>query len=132
MIAEAVAAVKALLGPLPFYDGQVPATPTFPYRVLFFNPGYDRRDRLCVTSNVVEFYFQVTHVGLTTTAVAIVSEQTRNALADKVLHIDGWTCTPLRRQSSTPIRPDDGVTDTATGLKPLFTAETYAFRAFKN
>jgi hypothetical protein len=123
-------AIRALLASLSFYDGQVPNEPTFPYRVLYLDTGFERSEKLCATSNRADFRFQVTSVALTAEGVAIVADQSRSLLVDVRPAVAGRTCTQIRRKTSVPVRPDRDVTDPDSNLHPMFSVDTYHFVSF--
>jgi hypothetical protein len=130
MILDHHEAIRGLLSSLAFYDGQVPNEPTFPYRVLYLDTGFERSEKLCATSNRADFRFQITSVALTAQGVAIVADQSRSLLVDVRPVVTGRTCTQIRRETSIPVRPDRDVVDTATGLHPMFSVDTYHFVSY--
>lgn len=130
MIAEHHQAIKDLLASVGFYDGQVPAEPTFPYRVLYLDTGLEQTTRLCSTSNKADFRFQVTSVALTAQAVAIVADLSRALLVDVKPIVAGRTCTSIRRETSIPVRPDRDVTIPEQNLHPVYAVDTYHFVSF--
>jgi hypothetical protein len=123
-------AIRALLASLEFHDGQVPDKPTFPYRVLYLDTGFERSEKLCATSNRADFRFQITSVALTAQGVAIVADQSRSLLVDARPVVAGRVCGPIRRETSIPVRPDSDVTDPATNLHPMFSVDTYHFVSY--
>jgi hypothetical protein len=130
VILEHHEAIRTLLASLEFYDGQVPSEPTFPYRVLYLDTGFERSEKLCATSNRADFRFQITSVALTAQGVAIVADQSRSLLVDARPVVTGRVCAPIRRETSIPVRPDADVTDPGTNLHPMFSVDTYHFVSF--
>lgn len=132
MIREHAEAVLALLasGAHTLYDGQVPDEPSYPYWVLYFDPGSELATRLCATSNRADLRFQLISVGLTAEAAQIVADDGRSLVLDRVLSVAGRVCTPIRRESALPIRPDRDVIDPSTNRHPLYSVDTYHFVSY--
>lgn len=130
MIREHHDAVRALLSSLPYYDGQVPNPPTFPYRVVFFDTGIESATKLTNDSDMATFRFQVNSVAETAVGVAIVADAARAVLVDARPVVPGRACTRIKRETSIPVRPDEEVTNPDTGLHPMYSADTYYFQSF--
>jgi len=132
VIVEVNAAVRLLLASIPYYDGQVPNEPSFPYRVLRMGAGNETAERLCGTSGRADFRFYITSVGLSATAVEIVADAARSLLIDVRPVVAGRVCTPIRRESSIPIQEDRDVTAPGNNAHPMFGVDTYSFTSRKD
>lgn len=132
MIAGHHAAVLTLLSGLSWtlYDGQVPDTPSFPYAVLYMDTGNEDGTKLCGSSDMADFRFQVTSVGLTRASAVVVADAVRTLLLDVRPTVAGRTCTRIRRETSIPVRADEDVTLTDANLKPMFAVDTYHFVSY--
>jgi hypothetical protein len=132
VIVEHNAAVRLLIASIGFYDGQVPNQPTFPYRVLYMDTGNERAERLCATSQRVDFRFQITSVALSAVGVGAVADASRAVLLDVRPVVAGWSPGLIRKEQTLLVREDRDVTDTATGLHPMYSADTYVFTSRKD
>lgn len=130
MIREHHDAIRALLSSAPFYDGQVPNQPAYPYRVVYFDTGFESATKLCNDSDRAEFRFQVTSVAESAVGVAIVADIARSLLIDERPIVAGRACTRIKRETSIPVRPDTEVTMPNTGLHPMYSVDTYHFSSF--
>lgn len=132
MITEHWQAVTGLLSELSmtWYDGQVPEQPSFPYAVLYMDTGNERAMRLCATSNRADFRFQITSVGLTRESAVIVADAARLLVIDQRPRVEGRSCTPIRRETSIPVRPDTDVTLPGANRHPMFAVDTYRFVSY--
>lgn len=130
------AAIKALLAPCTvggYPDGQVIDPPVFPYWVLFMDTGIDEQTKLCRSSDMLTFRFQVTSVGLTDDSAVVVVDKTRALLIDVRPAVAGWSaCNRIRREISIPLRPDKDVTLPGSNLHPMFAVDTYLFESRKD
>lgn len=131
------AAIKALLSALPvtltFYSGgQVPNEPSFPYAVLYMDTSVEDGTKLCGDTDLATFRFQVTSVGLTDDSAVIVADAARALVLDARPVVAGRSCTRIRKETSIPLRADKDVTDTNTGLHPMFAVDTYVFTSRKD
>lgn len=127
-------AVKGLLVAVPpvatLYEGQVPGQPAFPYWVLYMDTGDEAVGRLCGASNQADFRFQVTSVGLTDAAVRVLAAAARARLLDVRLTVSGRTCTPIRKETTLPVRPDRDVTLPDSNLNPMYGVDTFHFVSY--
>lgn len=115
----------------PVYDGEVPTDDRGQplvqrYGVLYADPGSRTADDLSgtVASRHVHRW-QVTSVGEDRTQCEWVAVRCRDALLDGLLALPGWQLTPVRHDTSAPIRPDRDLPG-----KTLFVAiDTYSLTA---
>ena len=131
MTAAHYAAVKALLADLPFtlYEGQVPDTPSFPYAVLFMDTGRGSDSRLSGRTARSVYDFQVNSVGLTDASARLVSDAVRARVLDARPSVTGFRCGLIDKVTSIPVRADKDITDPATGLHPMFAADSFSFES---
>lgn len=130
MIREHHDAVRALLASIPYYDGQVPNPPTVPYRVVFFDTGFETATKLTGESDHAIFRFQVHSVAESATGVAIVADAARSLLVDARPVVTGRVCTRIKRENSIPVRPVEEVTNPNTDLHLMYSVDTYHFQSF--
>ncbi|MFB9926323.1 DUF3168 domain-containing protein [Amycolatopsis halotolerans] len=130
MILEHHDAIRALLAPLPFYDGQVPPKPTYPYRVVYFDTGTETATKLEGSSDRAEFRFQITSVAESPTGVAIVADAARKKLIDVAPAVPGRVCTRIDHETAIPVRAQEEVTNPNTDLHPMYAVDTYHFSSF--
>lgn len=114
-----VAAVQTLLaapGALPagvaVYDGDVPATPSQTYVVLYPDPGTVERSSLVAVSDRIAVIVQVTSVGSTPLQARGVLDAVRAALTDRTPTVSGRNCFPITEvPGAPPIAKDDQTRD---------------------
>lgn len=138
MIREHYDAVQALLpGTLSVYRGSVPATPSYPYVVLWGDLGDESsggpdgaslRDDLSVLS----LRFRATYAGLTFDSVLIMCRNVRAALSMKTPNVAGRVCGPLRQSSLMDVQVDRDVTISGSGAHPLFAVDEFALVSHKS
>lgn len=130
MICEHHDAIRALLAPLQYYDGQVPDLPTYPYRVVFFDTGFESATKLTGESDHATFRFQINSVAESAAGVAIVADAARSVLVDALPVVPGRVCTRIKRETSIPVRASEEVTNPDTRLHPMYSVDTYYFQSF--
>ncbi|HKS46349.1 MAG TPA: hypothetical protein VJT49_14810 [Amycolatopsis sp.] len=126
--------VKGLLAGLPasmtLYEGQVPGEPSFPYVVLRMDTGFEAAERLCGTSNRADFRFTLTSVGITDASARVVAGASRSLVLDVRPVVAARLCTPIRKETSLPIQPDNDVMLPASNLHPMFGVDGYHFVSY--
>lgn len=116
-----VADFKSRLSGLTVYEGTVPDGPSFPY-VLVLPAVSSPSERSLGRSPVApSFRVQTTVVGLSAASVRIIAASVRDALEGARLAAPGLLVGRLEEvPNAQPILEDRDVTDTATGLHPLY------------
>lgn len=109
------------------YEGQVPDEPAFPYAVLRMDTGVDAATHLCGTSSEASMRFMVTSVGLTDASARVVAGAVRAAVLDMRPVVAGRKCTPIRRETTLQIQPDNDVTLPGSNLHPMFGVDGFHF-----
>lgn len=129
MTADHYTAVLDLLSDLPvtLYEGQVPATPSYPYAVLYMDTGRGSSRQLCGKTNRDTYNFQVTSVGVTDASVRFVVDAVMSRLKDVRPAVTGFRSNPIEHLASVPVRPDRDVTDPDTNLHPMYAVDTFTF-----
>jgi hypothetical protein len=114
--AEAILALLAAADPsLVVYDGRVPASPAYPYCVLYL--GWDaERTGLCHVADKFNGRAQLTSVGATAPAARIVAQRVAAALKDVVPTIAGRVCWPIEHEFGQPPQEDRAVHLDGTGF----------------
>lgn len=124
MIRAAADAIKAalVLPNLTVYDTFVPASPTFPYAVLFSGQPDEESDRVSGDSSSASHEFQTTVVGTSADQVRLLSGWVRDALLDVRLVVAGRLSTRIKPISSTDPRVDNDVP-----AKPIYASTVWGF-----
>ena len=125
MIRAAADAIKAalVLPNLTVYDTLVPASPTFPYVVLFTgSPRNEDSDRASGQTSTADHEFQTTVVGTSADQVRLLSEWVRAAVLDVRLVVAGRLVTGVKPVSSTDPRVDNDVP-----AKPIYASTVWGF-----
>lgn len=105
------------------YDGHVPASPAFPYCVLYL--GWDgARTGLCPVTDRFNGRAQVTSVGANAFAARIVAQRVAAALVDVVPTVPGRTCWPIEHEFGQPAREDRDV-HLDGGGHPVYAVDAY-------
>lgn len=127
MITEHARAVLDLFVGFPhtLYDGQVPDAPTFPYAVLYISTPSEDATKLCGNSDVAEFDFQATSVGMTAESARIVADDVRTAVLDKRLTVSGRNSGQVRHEYGQQVRVDRSVTIPEFALHPMYAVDGY-------
>lgn len=127
-------AVRDLLAPLGYdvyLDGDTPASPPWPYAVLFMDTGAGSRTKLCQSTDETARWIQVTSVGLTRESVEAVSEAVVGLLTDARPVVTGWKCNTIEHAYSSTVMPDDDLKDPHTGLRPKTAVDRFRYTARK-
>lgn len=129
------AAIKTLLSAVTIqnYDGSVPDLPTFPYYVLYTDTGIDAKTKVCGESDEMTFRFQITSVGETADAAAIVAGAVRTVVLDARPVVAGrGSVNRIRKETGIPVREDKDVTLPSSNRHPLYAVDTYVFESWKD
>ena len=136
MIKEHYDAVKALLpSTVRVYMWSVPATPTYPYVVLWGDLGDESSggpdgDTLADVPDVLTIRIRATYVGLTGDSLLITARNARAALSRKTPTVSGWRTNPLRQAVLMDAQTDTDVTLTGGG-HPVFAVDEFALVSHK-
>lgn len=125
MIRATATAIKAalVLPNLTVFDTIVPASPTFPYVVVFTGaPRSEDSDRASGDTSTADHEFQTTVVGTNADQVRLLSEWVRTALLDVRLTVTGRRVTRIKPLSSTDPRVDNDVPS-----KPIYAVTVWGF-----
>jgi hypothetical protein len=131
VIREHYDAVKALMpAGLTVYRGNVPASPAYPYVVLWGDLGDESSggpdgDSLQDVPDVLSLRSRVTYVGLSFDSVLVVARNVRSALNRKIPAVAGWSPSRLRQSSLMDIQADTDVTIPDFG-HPLFAVDEFS------
>ena len=133
MILEHFQAVKALIPTtspaftVHLFD--VPASPTFPYVVLWADPGRHYSETLDSTPHDLLLNVRATCVGATGESCLVVLDAVRAALNRKSPVVAGRKVHELVQSPLSGVQPDKSVTITATGTHPVFAVDEYELRS---
>jgi hypothetical protein len=120
--ADAILAALVLPN-LVVFDTTVPASPAFPYVVVFTgSPRGEDSDRASGQSSTADHEFQTTVVGTNADQVRLLLGWVRAALLDVRLEVAGRLSTGVRPISSTDPRPDDDIPS-----KPIYASTVWGF-----
>jgi len=125
MIRATADAIKAalVLPNLIVHDTLVPASPTFPYVVVFSgSPRAEDSDRASGYASTADHEFQTTVVGTNADQVRLLSEWVRTALLDVRLTVTGRLSTGVKPISSTDPRVDNDIPS-----KPIYASTVWGF-----
>ena len=130
MIREHYEAVKALIpAPLTVHLFDVPASPTFPYVVLWGDPGRQFSEGLCQSPTDLEVLVRVTCVGATYASCLIVLDAVRTALNRATPVVSGRKVHEMAQEPLQGVQPDRGVTIPGTSNHPVFAVDGYTLRS---
>ena len=136
MIKEHYDAVKALLpGTVRVHMWNVPATPTYPYVVLWGDLGEESSggpdgDSLEDAPDVLSLRMRATYVGLTGDSLLIVARNVRAALNRATPVVAGWHPGKLRQAVLMDAQTDTDVTLTGGG-HPIYAVDEFALVSHK-
>lgn len=121
------AAVKALLAAqiIRVYDGQVPASPTYPYAVMWMDGGLRDSERSTDELGRASFRIQITSVGANAEAARIVADKAATALLGVAPTVAGRVSHRIRHESSEPVQDDVAVTIPGTATHPAYAVDVY-------
>jgi len=136
VIKEHYDAVKALLpGTVRVYMWNVPATPTYPYVVLWGDLGEESSggpdgDSLEDVPDVLSLRMRATYVGLTGDSMLIIARNVRAALNRATPTAAGWHPGKLRQEVLMDAQTDTDVTLTGGG-HPTYAVDEFALVSHK-
>ena len=136
MIKEHYDAVRALLpSTVRVYMWTVPATPTYPYVVLWGDLGDESSggpdgDALADVPDVLSLRIRATYVGVTFESMAIVAKNVRSDMNRKTPTVTGWRPGKLRQAVLMDAQADTDVTLTGGG-NPIFAVDEFALVSHK-
>ena len=136
MIKEHYDAVKALLpSTVRVHLWNVPATPTYPYVVLWGDLGEESSggpdgDSLQDVPDVLSLRLRATYVGLTGDSLLIVARNARAALNRKTPAVTGWRPSKLRQAVLMDAQTDTDVTLTGGG-HPIYAVDEFSLVSHK-
>ena len=125
MIRASADAIKAalVLPNLVVYDTIVPASPVFPYVVVFSGgPRTEDSDRASGHTSTADHEFQTTVVGTNADQVRLLLEWVRTALLDVRLAVAGRSVARIKPLSSTDPRVDNDIPS-----KPIYASNVWGF-----
>jgi len=125
MIRATATAIKAalVLPNLTVWDTVVPASPTFPYVVVFTGaPRSEDSDRASGHASTADHEFQTTVVGTNADQVRLLTEWVRTALLDVRLVVTGRSTACIKPLSSTDPRVDNDIPS-----KPIYASTVWGF-----
>ena len=130
MIREHYEAVKALIpNTFTVHLFDVPDNPTFPYVVLWGDPGRHYSETLDPTPRDLEVQVNATCVGATYASCLIVLDAVRAALNRATPVVTGRKVHELVQEPLQGIQPDRGVTLPGTSTHPIFAVDGYTLRS---
>lgn len=112
MSAPHVASIVARLAaaPLNAHDS-VPASPTYPYVVVYADGGVKSSDREADIRTRKTITWQTTVVGVSAAQCRAALDRVNVALEDHRLVVTGYTASKVEHESSQPVRPDESLPD---------------------
>lgn len=130
-------AVKTLLSAVTFtmFDGDVDSDDplTYPYYVFISGTGIDDKTKVCGESDMTTFRFQITSVGESADAAAIVAGAVRAVVLDARPVVTGrGSVNRIRKETEIPIRADRDITMPGSNRHPLYAVDTYVFESWKD
>jgi hypothetical protein len=130
VIKEHYEAVKTLV-PSKFtvYLFDTPANPTFPYVVLWGDPGQYEYDSLGDTPSDLLLNIRATCVGVNYESCLIVLDGVRNALNRARPVVAGRVTHAMRQQPLLFVQPDREVTLPGSNTHPIFAVDEYELRS---
>ena len=125
-------AVAALIpAAVKVYVGAVPATPTFPYAVLWGSLGDEVSESLADVPDELRMNLRVTYVGETLASVGWVAGKVRPALNRARPYVPGWWVGGGLRQSSLMDVQSDYSVTLISGRNPVYAVDEFALVADK-
>lgn len=130
MIREHYEAVKALIpNTFTVHLFDVPASPSFPYVVLWGDPGQHYSETLDSTPHDVLLSVRATCVGANYASCLIVLDAVRAALNRKAPVVAGRKVHEMVQSPLSGVQPDLSVTLPNTGTHPVFAVDEYELRS---
>ena len=117
-LADAVLALLRADPNLTVYDGIVPESPAYPFVVAYFDAGTRSPYTLAGQSSSSVHRFQCSVNADNAVSARIVAGKVLGRLLDVRPTVTGWTCWPIRHESSPPAYTDDSLA-TPVVIQPL-------------
>jgi hypothetical protein len=108
-------AAIAAQGVTVYAAGKVGNSPTYPYVVTFASTPTASDYSHAAKSGARRWRIATMYVGTSEDSTFWLAEKVEAALLDKRLTIAGLNCSPVRRESGAPIKPDPDVENVSTG-----------------
>lgn len=109
------------------YAFDVPASPSFPYVLVWGDLGSESTEALCGTPDLLNLRPRLTYAGVTGYSVVAVADKVRAVLFDRALTVPLWSPTRLRQTSLAAVQPDFQVTIPNTTQHPSFCVDEFPF-----
>lgn len=109
------------------YAFDVPASPKFPYVLLWGNLGRETGEALCGTPDLLNLRPRITYAGTTGLAVVSVADKVRAVLFDRALIVAGWSTTRMQQGDLDAVQPDFKVTIPNTTQHPSYCVDEFPF-----
>ena len=130
MSAAHVAAIIARIagtGPqaLAVYDSRLPASPTYPYVIVYADGGTKSSDREADERIQHTQGFQTTTVGTSVAQCRAALDRVTARLENWTPTVTGWSCTKVDHETTQPVRADESLPDRVV----MFATDQWSFVA---
>lgn len=109
------------------YAFDIPASPKFPYVLLWGDLGQETGEAMCGTPDLLSLRPRLTYAGTTGYSVVSVADKVRAVLFDRSLTVSDWSPTRMRQGSLEAVQPDFSVTLPGTAQHPSFCVDEFPF-----
>lgn len=109
------------------YAFDVPASPKFPYVLLWGDLGRETGEAMCGTPDLLNLRPRITYAGTTGYSILSVADKVRAVLFDRALSVTDWSSTRMQQTSLAPVQPDFQVTIPNTTQHPSFCVDEFPF-----
>ena len=109
------------------YEWDVPASPSFPYVLVWGDLGRESGESLAGTIDLLSLRPRCTYVGVTGAAVLAAADLVRDVLRHRVLIVHGWAPSRLEQAALATAQPDHQVTIPGTSSHPAYAVDEFPF-----
>lgn len=109
------------------YAFDVPASPKFPYVLLWGDLGRETGEAMCGTPDLLNLRPRITYAGTTGYSILSVADKVRAVLFDRALSVTDWSPTRMQQTSLAPVQPDFQVTIPNTTQHPSYCVDEFPF-----